>query len=58
MTTILIISIVIVIVVTVLTIVAISKGYAYEHQIDPLPNEGTSGGESQSINRQKKNEDS
>ncbi|WP_411954667.1 YtzI protein [Alkalibacillus sp. S2W] len=39
MFTVLIISIVIVIVVAVLTIIAISKGYAYEHTVDPLPEE-------------------
>ncbi|MDQ0352151.1 hypothetical protein J2R98_001985 [Alkalibacillus filiformis] len=37
MTTVLIISIAIVIIVTILTIVAISKGYAYNHQVDSLP---------------------
>ncbi|MDV2583062.1 YtzI protein [Alkalibacillus haloalkaliphilus] len=37
MTTVLIISIVVIVIVTILTIVAISKGYAYNHQVDPLP---------------------
>ncbi|GEN46097.1 YtzI protein [Alkalibacillus haloalkaliphilus] len=37
MTTVLIISIVVIVIVTILTIVAISKGYAYSHQVDPLP---------------------
>ncbi|WP_188207848.1 YtzI protein [Alkalibacillus aidingensis] len=32
-----ILSIVIVIFVLILTIIAISKGYAYEHKVDPLP---------------------
>ncbi|WP_017185861.1 YtzI protein [Alkalibacillus haloalkaliphilus] len=39
MTTVLIISIVIVVIVTIFTIFAISKGYAYNHQVDPLPSD-------------------
>ncbi|MET3683886.1 putative membrane protein [Alkalibacillus flavidus] len=39
MFTVLIISIVIIIVVAVLTVMAISKGYSYEHTVDPLPEE-------------------
>ncbi|PKR77066.1 YtzI protein [Halalkalibacillus sediminis] len=39
MVKIMIVSIAIIIAVMFLTIYAISKGYAYEHKVDPLPDE-------------------
>ncbi|SHH12927.1 MULTISPECIES: YtzI protein [Virgibacillus] len=39
------ISFVVVILVLVLSLITIKKGYAYKHQIDPLPEEGNDNNE-------------
>jgi len=40
MGTVIVISIVVVLLVVVLSLVTLSKGYAYKHSVDPLPDDG------------------